>query len=78
MSRQSRRRPNPGKGFSMFVLSSASGRVYTGKAGDAWLSAVAGDAFVYGSAVEAERKAAMFNRSTCLHGETFTVKDAAQ
>lgn len=57
----------------MFVLSSAS-QFYTGRAGDAWTSANVAEAFSYASRAEAERKAALFNRSTVLHGLTFSVE----
>lgn len=59
----------------MFVLTTNSGFFYNGKAGSAWLSSNKAEAFTY-SKEGAERKAAMFNRATCLHGQTFKVEEA--
>lgn len=44
--------------------------VYTGKAGDAWVSAHASEAFAMGEG-EASRKAELFNGRSVLTGLTF-------
>lgn len=59
----------------MFYLS-ANSLVYTGRAGQAWVSANKAEAFSYASREEAERKAALFNRASALHGLTFSVEAA--
>ena len=46
---------------------------WTGKAGEAWVSPKAADAFVAPSLEFADRKAASFNRFTILHGLKFEV-----
>lgn len=57
----------------MFVLKTQDGRYYNGRAGQAWLSNTKAEAFTY-SREGAERKAAMFNQATCLHGHKFEVE----
>ena len=59
----------------MFVLTTNSGSFYNGKAGYAWLSNNKSEAFTY-SKEGAERKAAMFNKFSSLHGQTFKVEEA--
>jgi hypothetical protein len=60
----------------MFVVAASSRKFYTGRAGEAWLSANKAEAFAYASKEEAARKAALFNGATLLHGETFAVEAA--
>lgn len=59
----------------MFVVITTEGFYYNGKAGEAWLSNTKEEAFAY-TKEGAERKAAMFNRATNLHGHTFKVEAA--
>lgn len=56
----------------MFVLSSVAG-FYTGRSGQDW---VGGDAFAFATREEAERKAALFNARSVLHGLVFSVEAA--
>ena len=56
-----------------YMLKASDGRYYNGKAGPAWLGSRS-EAFRYSSRVEAERKAAMFNNASRLHGLTFEVE----
>lgn len=58
----------------MFVVLTTEGFYYNGKAGNAWLSNNKDEAFTY-SKEGAERKAAMFNRASCLHGYFFKVEE---
>jgi len=57
----------------MFVVKTTEGQFYNGRAGSAWLSADKAEAFTY-SLEGAQRKAAMFNQATCLHGHKFEVE----
>lgn len=57
----------------MFILRTDCGKVYTGRAGEGWVSANDAEAFRMGRG-EAERKAAMFNERTMLHRLTFNVE----
>lgn len=59
----------------MFKVIASNGSVYTGRAGEGWLSANQAEAFTY-SREGAEHKAEIFNRATCLHGLTFKVEQA--
>lgn len=54
----------------MFVLSSKAG-FYTGRAGQSWVGA---EAFTFATREEADRKAALFNGRSVLHGLTFSVE----
>ncbi len=57
----------------MFAVVANDGKAfYTGRAGDGWLGDKA-EAFTY-SREGAERKAAMFNENSRLHGYTFKVE----
>jgi len=56
----------------MFVLVANNGKAYTGRAGEGWVGDRT-EAFTY-SKEGAERKAALFNQATCLHGLTFKVE----
>jgi len=55
----------------MFALISQNGMLYTGRAGEGWLSRDKAEAFLYSTEGEAIRKAASFNRNFDLHGEMF-------
>jgi hypothetical protein len=57
-----------------FILKTPSGQVYTGKAGGAWVSRDAFEAFAFADRAEAERKAALFNRMSAVHGCAFAVE----
>lgn len=59
----------------MFVLSTTAG-FYTGRAGPAWVDANRAEAFTFATRGEAQRKAALFNGRSALHGLTFSVEAA--
>ena len=54
-----------------YILKTASGKFYTGKAGNDWLSDKVSDAFAYTRYAEAGYKVDSFNRRTTLHKEVF-------
>lgn len=49
---------------------------YTGKAGDAWVSALPGDAFPYSDLQQARNRATRFNSRESLHGLWFVAVDS--
>jgi hypothetical protein len=62
-----------------FVLVASKGsqeHFYSGRAGEAWVSPIASEAFRMGEG-EAARKAELFNGRSVLHGLTFQVREAA-
>lgn len=64
--------------MSGYVIRNRSPRAfYTGRAGEAWVSADPREAFAFASYGEAERKALLFNRRTALTGLHFAVVPAA-
>lgn len=59
----------------MFKLVTQNNEVYTGRAGDGWVSADHAEAFTYGRQL-ADATAERFNRASRLHGLTFSVVEA--
>lgn len=60
----------------MFVLRTTVSTFYTGRAGQGWTSPMPSEAFCFTTRQEADRKAALFNGRTVLHGLTFQAEAA--
>lgn len=67
-----------GSKFIVFSPSRSLTVFYTGRAGAGWVSSAKTEAFTYSTRTEAERKAALFNRATVLHGLVFEVLETEE